>query len=74
MEGVGKLSSTWNDRSVKRNESIIDLNKKVYRDFFFLFFVFLFFWRAILKYRKESHTHKTKSESWNGTQAIYIII
>ena len=25
MEGVGKLSSTRNDRSVKRNESIIDI-------------------------------------------------
>ena len=36
--------------------------KKVYRQFFLFFF-----WRAILKCKKESHTHKKKSESWHGT-------
>ena len=35
MEGVGKLSSTWNDRSVKRDESIIDFKKKYIVIFFF---------------------------------------
>ena len=57
-------SLIWENKTYKLKKSIVK----------FLFLLF-FFWRAILKCRKDSHTHTLthtkKSESWHGTHAIY---